>query len=226
MKLWNSAFKFSCTVRRRRAMLHPAPQSFHQPNRNELGTGCPNRARDVARCGVSIPSQTYNRHNHRFASELCCVQSNPDWPAIGRVERDVAEREFEIMPPAPAEIDRRPLTDDYRSDGAGTVRQSAVDDDPPHRLDMRNHYEVAMNTGTNINLRKLQEQLDRQPLDEIAMLVQALTYGEMIELAEGMWKVQPEGSAVTQENLPALLHRWSKSRSLPADEIRQDPGAV
>jgi hypothetical protein len=154
------------------------------------------------------------------------VQSNPDWPSIGRVERDVAEREFEIMPPAPAEIDGRPLTDDYRSDGAGTVRQSAVDDDPPHRLDMRNHYEVAMNTGTNINLRKLQEQLDRQPLDEIAMLVQALTYGEMIELAEGMWKVQPEGSAVTQENLPALLHRWSKSRSLPADDIRQDPGAV
>src|SRR5215813_1336155 len=129
-------------------------------------------------------------------------------------------------PPAPAEIDRRPLTDDYRSYGAGTVRQSAVDDDPPDRFDMRNHYEVAMNTGTNINLRKLQEQLDRQPLDEIAMLVQALTYGEMIELAEGMWKVQPEGSAVTQENLPALLHRWSKSRSLPADEIRQDPGAV
>jgi hypothetical protein len=58
------------------------------------------------------------------------------------------------------------------------------------------------------------------------MLVQALTYGEMIELAEGMWKVQPDGSTVTQENLPALLHRWSKSRSLPADDIRQDPDAV
>ncbi len=83
-----------------------------------------------------------------------------------------------------------------------------------------------MNTGTNINLRKLQEQLDRKPLDEIAMLVQALTYGEMIELAEAMWKVQPEGTAVTQDNLPALLHRWSKSRSLPSDEIRQDPGSV
>src|SRR5262249_10405365 len=158
----------------------------------------------------------------------CCVQSNPDWPAIGRVERDVADLEFEKMPLAPAEIDGRPLTDGYRSerDGTGTVRQSAGDDDPLHPFDMRNHYEVAMNTGTNINLRKLQEQLDRQPLDEIAMLVQALTYGEMIELAEGMWKVQPEGAAVTQENLPALLHRWSKSRSLPADEIRQDPGAV
>jgi hypothetical protein len=91
---------------------------------------------------------------------------------------------------------------------------------------MRNHYEVAMNTGTNVNLRKLQEQLDRQPLDEIAMLVQALTYGEMIELAEGMWRVQPEGAAVTQENLPALLHRWSKSRSLPADEVRPESEAT
>jgi hypothetical protein len=48
----------------------------------------------------------------------------------------------------------------------------------------------------------------------------------MIELAEGMWKVQPDGSTVTQENLPALLHRWSKSRSLPADDVRQDPDAV
>lgn len=74
-----------------------------------------------------------------------------------------------------------------------------------------------MNSGTNINLRKLQEQLDRAPLDEIAMLVRALTYGEMIELAEAMWKVQPEGSTVTQENLPALLHRWSKSRTAAAD---------
>ena len=89
---------------------------------------------------------------------------------------------------------------------------------------MRTHHEVAMNTGTNINLRKLQEQLDRNPLDEIAMLVQALTYGEMIELAEAMWKVQPDGSAVTQENLPALLHRWSKSRSVSAEDTRHESG--
>jgi hypothetical protein len=34
----------------------------------------------------------------------------------------------------------------------------------------------------------------------------------MIELADAMWKSQPEGSAITQDNLPALLHRWCKSR--------------
>ena len=131
--------------------------------------------------------------------------------------------EFPKMPPAPEESDWHPVTD-FRAEpnGAGTVRPAASQDGARNRFDVRNDYEVAMNTGTNVNLRKLQEQLDRQPLDEIAMLVQALTYGEMIELAEGMWKVQPDGAAVTQENLPALLHRWSKSRSLPADEIRQD----
>jgi hypothetical protein len=143
------------------------------------------------------------------------------------MERDVAEVEFSRWRPTRGEADRRPFNDDYRSlrDGAGAIRQAAPDD-ARHGSDVGNHYEVAMNTGTNINLRKLQEQLDRQPLDEIAMLVQALTYGEMIELAEAMWKVQPDGSAVTQENLPALLHRWSKSRSVPADDVRAEPGEV
>jgi hypothetical protein len=60
------------------------------------------------------------------------------------------------------------------------------------------------------------DQLPREPLDEIATLVQGLTYGEMIELSEATWKCQAEGSAVTQDNLPALLHRWSKSRSTTA----------
>jgi hypothetical protein len=73
-----------------------------------------------------------------------------------------------------------------------------------------------MDTGTTVNLRKLQEQLSRKPLDEIAALVGGLTYGEMIELSEAIWRAQPEGSVITLENFPALLHRWSKSR--PAAE--------
>ena len=59
------------------------------------------------------------------------------------------------------------------------------------------------------NLRKLPQQLP-SPLDEIATLVQSLTYGEMIELAEAMWESRSKGD-VTQGNLPALLHRWSTS---------------
>lgn len=116
------------------------------------------------------------------------------------------------------DILRRSLSASLRSapDGAEETDHSAADD-RGNQFATNDDYEAGMNSGTNINLRKLQEQLDRRPLDEIAMLVRALTYGEMIELAEGMWKVQPEGAAVTQENLPALLHRWSQSRSASAE---------
>jgi hypothetical protein len=68
-----------------------------------------------------------------------------------------------------------------------------------------------------INLRKFQEQLNRSRLDDIASLVLALTYGEMIEMANAIWSVQPDGASITQDNLPALLHRWSKSRAANGD---------
>jgi hypothetical protein len=138
----------------------------------------------------------------------------------------MAEVEFPKRAPTLGDLDRRPLADDYRPgrNGANSVRRETTDGVARNGFDTRNHQEVSMNTGTSVNLRKLQEQLDRKPLDEIAMLVQALTYGEMIEFAEAMWKVQPDGSAVTQENLPALLHRWSKSRSIPGEDARQEPG--
>ena len=143
------------------------------------------------------------------------------------MERDVAEIEFPKRPSMLDDILRRSLADNYRSgrDGAEPVRR-ATSDGARNEFDISDHYEAEMNSGTNINLRRLQEQLDRQPLDEIAMLVRALTYGEMIELAEGMWKVQPEGATVTQDNLPALLHRWSQSRTVPAQaDYTHDPDA-
>jgi hypothetical protein len=156
------------------------------------------------------------------------VTSNLGWPATGLRERDVADIEFPKRPSMLDDILRRSLTDNYRSGREAEPVQHAVPDDGAETgFDMNNHYEAAMNSGTNINMRRLQEQLDRQPLDEIAMLVRALTYGEMIELAEGMWKVQPDGAAVTQENLPALLHRWSQSRTVPAavDYAHHHPGS-
>jgi hypothetical protein len=145
------------------------------------------------------------------------------------MERDVAESEFPKRPLMLEDFLRRSLTDEYGSErqSAESVRYDASDDGAANGFDMNDDYEVAMSSGTNINLRRLQEQLDRQPLDEIAMLVRALTYGEMIELAEGMWKVQPDGAAVTQENLPALLHRWSQSRTVSVADYthHQDPDA-
>ena len=68
------------------------------------------------------------------------------------------------------------------------------------------------------DLQQLQQQPTPTPLDQIATLVQSLTYGEMMELSEGICKGSVEGSAVTtQENLPALLYCWSLSRSTTTD---------
>ena len=63
-----------------------------------------------------------------------------------------------------------------------------------------------------VDLRKLEEELGRRRLDEIADVVRALTYGEMMELAASMWNVRPDGGSLTEHNLPAVLYRWSTSR--------------
>jgi hypothetical protein len=63
-----------------------------------------------------------------------------------------------------------------------------------------------------VDLGKLEHELGRRRLDEIADVVRALTYGEMMELAESMWNVRPDGSGLTEDNLPAVLYRWSTSR--------------
>lgn len=63
-----------------------------------------------------------------------------------------------------------------------------------------------------VDLHKLEEELGRRRLDEIADVVRALTYGEMMELAASMWNVRPDGANLTEHNLPAVLYRWSTSR--------------
>ena len=57
-------------------------------------------------------------------------------------------------------------------------------------------------------LSNLQKELERNRLDEIASLVRSLTYGEMIELTEAIWKIKPEGD-LTEASLPGTLHRWA-----------------
>jgi hypothetical protein len=63
-----------------------------------------------------------------------------------------------------------------------------------------------------VDLHKLEAELGRKRLDEIADVVRALTYGEMIELAESMWNVKPDDSELNERSLPAILYRWSTSR--------------
>ena len=135
----------------------------------------------------------------------------------------MAEVEFPARLSLPLDPERLPAHDDLWRGADRRVRgdeieasdsETEVSDSPAmNEVDAQSPRGVAMRTEATVTLQKLQERLARNPLDEIATLVQGLTYGAMIELSDAMWKVQSEGSAVTRENLPALLYRWSKSRS-------------
>jgi hypothetical protein len=48
-------------------------------------------------------------------------------------------------------------------------------------------------------------------LDEIAEALRSLTHGQMLQLAESMWKVNLQGSGIIESDLPNVLYRWSKS---------------
>lgn len=61
-----------------------------------------------------------------------------------------------------------------------------------------------------VDLRQMEAAMGQKRLDEIAAVVRALTYGEMIELATAIWGCRG-GKEVTEEELPAILHRWSTS---------------
>ena len=64
----------------------------------------------------------------------------------------------------------------------------------------------------SFNLRGDRNELGHSRLDEIARAIRTLTYGEMLELAEAMWKVNSRGSEITESDLPGVLHRWSASQ--------------
>jgi hypothetical protein len=55
-------------------------------------------------------------------------------------------------------------------------------------------------------------ELGHSRLDEIAKAIRALTYAEMLELAESMWKVNSHGSEIAEADLPSVWHRWSASQ--------------
>jgi hypothetical protein len=68
------------------------------------------------------------------------------------------------------------------------------------------------NTQRGFLLQRLAEQLERRPIEEIAALIRNLTYGEMIEFAEGLWNFHPGGSGISKESLASLLYHWSTSQ--------------
>jgi hypothetical protein len=120
---------------------------------------------------------------------------------------------FPKQPPMPRELDTRQISDDYRPRRV-RVRASSDADDANYQADElheQSYEEASAEISSQVNLRKLEHELSRNPLDEIATMVRALTYGEMMELAQAIWKIRPEGEGVDQNSLPMLLHRWSTS---------------
>lgn len=120
---------------------------------------------------------------------------------------------FSKRAPMPRELDRRPVPDDYRPKGLRIHAISEVggenyETDEPYE---QTQLEAPTEISSQVNLQKLEHELSRNPLNEIATMMRALTYGEMIELAQAIWKIRPEGEGVSQDSLPMLLHRWSIS---------------
>ena len=112
-----------------------------------------------------------------------------------------------------SDLSRRPVPDIYKPKA---LRLNPVDGDGVSSH-LGNGYGPAddhQHTASEpaVDMRKLEVELGRRRLDEIADVVRALTYGEMMELAASMWNVKPDGSSLTEDNLPAVLYRWSTSR--------------
>ena len=133
---------------------------------------------------------------------------------------------FPKRAPTPRERDTRPVPNDYRPrelravGSGGADGDGYYDDEPVNFLD-----------GPGINLRKLEDELARNRLNEIATLVRSLTYGEMMQFAHAIWKIRPEGT-VDQQSLPMMLHLWSTSslegeivESKAVDEKTAEPRA-
>src|ERR1700730_2507730 len=79
-----------------------------------------------------------------------------------------------IIPPLP-----RDLADDYRPPSLRAAGREVLDSPA---MNAPNHRGAEMlSTEPTVNLRKLEERITRSTIDEIATLIQSLTYGEMIE---------------------------------------------
>ncbi len=113
---------------------------------------------------------------------------------------------FPKRAPTSREREIRPVPSEYRpkqlrAAGAGGTDSEDYFGDEPDSLD---------GFPDGINLQTLEGELTRNRLNEIATLVRALTYGEMMDLAQAIWKIRPDG-AIDQQSLPMMLHLWSMS---------------
>jgi hypothetical protein len=66
--------------------------------------------------------------------------------------------------------------------------------------------------SASVNLRGYHDEPSCSRLDEIAKIIRTLTYGEMLELAASLWRVNSHESDISESDLPGVLHRWSASQ--------------
>lgn len=72
-----------------------------------------------------------------------------------------------------------------------------------------NAVERRLRADVAIDLDALEKELERKPLDEIAMLVRALTYEQMLTLAAAVWNMRPTEGDLAEGDIAGTLHRWS-----------------
>jgi len=125
----------------------------------------------------------------------------------------MADLVFSKQAPMPRELDTRLIPDDYRPKRArmGSSGDAESENSQDEEFHEQNYSEASMELSRQVNLQKLEHELSRNPLNEIATMMRALTYGEMMELAQAIWKIKPEGEGINQDSLPMMLHRWSTS---------------
>jgi hypothetical protein len=64
---------------------------------------------------------------------------------------------------------------------------------------------------------------NRNRLDELAEMIRALTYAEMLEFARGLWSLRG-GGKVNGETLPKILHAWVTETDLASDRaVHNEP---
>jgi hypothetical protein len=117
---------------------------------------------------------------------------------------------FPKRAPTPRELDGRPIPSDYRPKRVRLLDSSSIESDYDDELADQNYLEASMEIEARVNFHK-PDDLSRNRLNEIAVLVRTLTYGEMMELAHAIWKIRPAGGEVDQHSLPMMLHLWSTS---------------
>lgn len=121
---------------------------------------------------------------------------------------------FPKRPPTPRELDTRPIPSDYRPKKMRLLDSNDRESESHDGDELHDQNESSITISGQAGFHKLDDELGRNRLNEIATLMRTLTYGEMMELAQGIWKIRPEGEEVDQYSLPMMLHLWSTSSEL------------